>query len=170
MLWKRYKRRFILWGVSALFILMLGGAGAFLLKPDSALGRLFLWKITCRAVVSYPSGCDKGFAFAYGEAQEDYFAQGNYAEWEERVAGSPEYVFNEYLSLALAEGVAVCLIVLIVIGTCLWIGAKRGRYGICGAILSLLIFFLFFLSYVFSGFCGSRGIPASCLRDRGRYR
>ena len=119
---------------------MLGGAGAFLLKPDSALGRLFLWKITCRAVVSYPSGCDKAFAFAYGEAQEDYFAQGNYAEWEEPVAGSPEYVFNEYLSLALAEGVAVCLIVLIVIGTCLWIGAKRGRYGICGAILSLLIF------------------------------
>lgn len=139
-LWKRYKRRFILWGVSALFILMLGGAGAFLLKPDSALGRLFLWKITCRAVVSYPSGCDKGFAFAYGEAQEDYFAQGNYAEWEERVAGSPEYVFNEYLSLALAEGVVVCVIVLVVIGTCLWMGAKRGRYGICGAILSLLIF------------------------------
>ena len=44
-----------LMGVSALFILMLGGAGAFLLKPDSALGRLFLWKITCRAVVNYLS-------------------------------------------------------------------------------------------------------------------
>ena len=101
---------------------MLGGVGAFLLKPDSALGRLFLWKITCRAIVSYPSGCDKGFAFAYGEAQEDYFAQGDYAEWEERVAGSPEYVFNEYLSLALKEGVAVCVTVLVVIGTCLWMG------------------------------------------------
>ncbi|MCD7941657.1 MAG: O-antigen ligase family protein [Bacteroides intestinalis] len=139
-LWKRYKRQSVLWGMSALFILMLGGVGAFLLKPDSALGRLFLWKITCRAIVSYPSGCDKGFAFAYGEAQEDYFAQGDYAEWEERVAGSPEYVFNEYLSLALKEGVAVCVTVLVVIGTCLWMGAKRGRYGICGAILALLVF------------------------------
>lgn len=96
-------------------------------------------EITCRAIVSYPSGCDKGFAFAYGEAQEDYFAQGDYAEWEERVAGSPEYVFNEYLSLALKEGVAVCVTVLVVIGTCLWMGVKRGHYGICGAILSLLI-------------------------------
>lgn len=139
-LWKRYKRQSVLWGISAFFILMLGGVGAFLLKPDSALGRLFLWKITCRAIVSYPSGCDKGFAFAYGEAQEDYFAQGDYAEWEERVAGSPEYVFNEYLSLALTEGVVVCVTVLVVIGTCLWMGVKRGRYGICGAILSLLIF------------------------------
>ena len=56
------------------------------------------------------------------------------------MAGSPEYVFNEYLSLALTEGVVVCIIVLVAIGTCLWMGAKRGRYGICGAILSLLIF------------------------------
>lgn len=157
-LWQRYKKRFILWGTSALFILMLGGAGAFLLKPDSALGRLFLWKITCRAVANYPWGCDEGFAFAYGEAQEAYFAQGDYAEWEERVAGSPEYVFNEYLSLALSAGILVCVVVLILIGVCLWMGVRRGRYGICGALLSLLIFSfssypMHFPAFVVAGVC-----------------
>ncbi len=28
--------------------------GLFFLKPDSALGRLFLWKITCQAITKYP--------------------------------------------------------------------------------------------------------------------
>lgn len=30
-------------------------------------------EITCQAIIKYPWGCDKGFAFAYGEAQEAYF-------------------------------------------------------------------------------------------------
>lgn len=139
-LWQKYKRRYILCGAGVLLIVILGGAGAFILKPDSALGRLFMWKITCKTITNYPWGCDKGFAFAYGEAQENYFAQGNYAEWEERVAGSPEYVFNEYLSLTLTEGIVVCVMVLVAVGICLRMGVKRGRYGICGAILSLLVF------------------------------
>ena len=72
-LWRRYKKRYISYGIGILFVLIVGGAGAFFLKPDSALGRLFLWKITCQAIIKYPWGCDKGFAFAYGEAQEAYF-------------------------------------------------------------------------------------------------
>lgn len=157
-LWQRYKKRYLLWGTGALFVVILGGAGAFILKPDSALGRLFMWKMTCRAVTNYPLGCDKGFAFAYGEAQEAYFAQGDYAEWEERVAGSPEYVFNEYLSLALSEGIVVCVVVLVVIGVCLRMGIRRGCYGICGAILSLLVFSfssypMHFPAFVVAGAC-----------------
>ena len=139
-LWKRYRKRYVLWSMGVLFIVALGGGGAFILKPDSVLGRLFMWKITCQAIMNHPWGSDKGFVSAYGEAQENYFAQGNYAEWEERVAGSPEYAFNEYLSLALMEGIIVCVVVLVIIGICLWMGVKRGRYGICGAILSLLVF------------------------------
>ena len=127
-LWERYKRRYVLWGTGIFFVLILGGVGAFVLKPDSALGRLFMWKVTCKAIANHPWGCEKGFAFAYGEAQESYFEQGNYAVWEERVAGSPEYAFNEYLSLALTEGIAVCAVVVVVIGMCLRMGMKRGRY------------------------------------------
>ena len=69
-LWERYKRRYVLWGTGIFFVLILGGVGAFVLKPDSALGRLFMWKITCKAIANHPWGCEKGFAFAYGEAQE----------------------------------------------------------------------------------------------------
>ena len=100
-LWRRYKKRYLTWGVVGLFVLILGGAGIFFLKPDSAMGRLFMWKITCKAIVEHPWGCREGFAYAYGEAQEKYFGSGDYAVWEERVAGSPEYAFNEYLELAL---------------------------------------------------------------------
>ena len=157
-LWRRYKRRYILWGTGILFIVVLGITGAFILKPDSALGRLFMWKITCKAIINHPWGCEKGFAFAYGEAQETYFAQEDYARWEERVAGSPEYAFNEYLSLALTEGIAVCVLILVLIEICLRMGVKRGRYGICGAILSLLVFSfssypMHFPAFVVAGVC-----------------
>lgn len=139
-LWGRYKKRYISWGAVVLFIFILGGFWMFLLKPDSALGRLFIWKITCQAIAKYPQGCNEGFALAYGEAQEAYFAQGHYAEWEERVAGSPEYAFNEYLELALTEGIAVCVMILVITLGCLWLGIQSGRYGICGAIIALLVF------------------------------
>lgn len=139
-LWRRYKKRYVLWGAGIFLVLSLVAAGMFFLKPDSALGRLFMWKMTCRAIAAHPWGCPTGFAFAYGEAQSLYFASGNYAAWEERVAGSPEYAFNEYLEFALTYGVAMCILVLFVLFACLWMGVKLRRYGICGALISLLVF------------------------------
>ena len=139
-LWRRYKKRYVSWGAGIFLVLSLVAAGMFFLKPDSALGRLFMWKMTCRAIAAHPWGCPTGFAFAYGEAQSLYFASGNYAAWEERVAGSPEYAFNEYLEFALTYGVAMCILVLFVIFGCLWMGVKLRRYGICGALISLLVF------------------------------
>ena len=140
LLWRRYKKRYISYGIGILFVSIVAGAGAFLLKPDSALGRLFLWKITCQAIANHPWGCDKGFAFAYGEAQEAYFSKGDYAEWEERVAGSPEYAFNEYLELTLTQGPAICIMLIVITFACLWAGTQFRRYGVCGAIVTLLVF------------------------------
>lgn len=86
--------------------MVLAGWLMFVLKPDSACGRLFMWKIACRAVAEQPLlGYGMGgFAAAYGNAQEAYFATGDYELWEERVAGSPEYAFNEYLQTAVELG------------------------------------------------------------------
>ena len=139
-LWRRYKKRYILWGTGIFLILLLAAAGMFFLKPDSALGRLFMWKMTCRAIAAHPWGCHTGFACAYGGAQSLYFASGNYAAWEERVAGSPEYAFNEYLEFALTYGIVMCILALFVIFACLWIGVRLRRYGVCGALISLLVF------------------------------
>lgn len=137
---RRYRKRCFVWCVGMLLTLLLVTVAIFYLKPYSALGRLFMWKITSMAIANHPWGCQAGFAFAYGEAQSLYFISGTHAAWEERVAGSPEYAFNEYLELALVHGLAICLLVLLVIGVCFRRGVRLERFGACGAIISLLVF------------------------------
>lgn len=142
LLWQQQRRRVVMAVAGGFCVLLLAGYLLFVLKPDSARGRLFMWKITCRAIAEKPlTGYGiHNFAAAYGNAQETYFAAGDYEPWEERVAGSPEYAFNEYLQAAVELGIplAVCLLVVVVL--CLYRGVRKGRYGICGAILSLMIF------------------------------
>ena len=142
LLWQQQRQRVLMAVVGGFCVLLLAGYLLFVLKPDSARGRLFMWKITCRAIAEKPlTGYGiHNFAAAYGNAQETYFAAGDYEPWEERVAGSPEYAFNEYLQAAVELGIplAVCLLVVVVL--CLYRGVRKGRYGICGAILSLMIF------------------------------
>ena len=142
LLWQQQRQRVLMVVAGGFCVLLLAGYLLFVLKPDSARGRLFMWKITCRAIAEKPlTGYGiHNFAAAYGNAQETYFAAGDYEPWEERVAGSPEYAFNEYLQAAVELGIplAVCLLVVVVL--CLYRGVRKGRYGICGAILSLMIF------------------------------
>lgn len=141
-LWRRQRRRVVMAMAGGGCALLLAGYLMFALKPDSARGRLLMWKMTCRAIAEKPwTGYGAhGFAAAYGDAQEAYFAAGEYEPWEERVAGSPEYAFNEYLQVAVERGVpwAACLLAAVML--CLYIGVRKGRYGICGAILSLMVF------------------------------
>lgn len=142
LLWQQQRLRVVMAVIGGLCVLLLAGHLLFALKPDSARGRLFMWKITCRAIAEKPlTGYGvNNFAVAYGDAQEAYFAAGDYEPWEERVAGSPEYAFNEYLQAAVELGIplAACLLVAVIL--CLYIGVRKERYGICGAILSLMIF------------------------------
>ncbi|WP_414630816.1 O-antigen ligase family protein [Bacteroides sp. UBA939] len=141
-MWHSYKWRIITAVTSCLCVLLLAGYLLFSLKPDSARGRLFMWKIACSTIEEkFLQGHGIGnFAAAYGDAQETYFAAGGYEPWEERVAGSPEYAFNEYLQVAVELGVPVTLFLLSVIITGLYIGIRKKRYGICGALLSLMVF------------------------------
>lgn len=121
---------------------IIGSAGLYRWKKDSADGRLFMWKIAAHAVSERPLsgyGWDK-VPGAYGQAQEEYFASGSYTEVEEHVAGSPEYVFNEYLQVALAWGIPVLVMCLLGVGGCLYVGHRHREYGLCGAWVSLLVF------------------------------
>lgn len=141
-MWLLHKPRMIMVVVGGLCGLLLAGCLLFALKPDSARGRLFMWKMTCHAIAEKPlAGHGIGsFAAAYGNAQEAYFAAGDYEPWEEYVAGSPEYAFNEYLQVAVEVGIPLALSLLAVILFCLYIGVRKGRFGICGALLSLMCF------------------------------
>jgi len=141
-IWYKNKKKVILWAVSGGLCVLLGLSLIFYLKKDSANGRLFMWKISLRAIserpfTGYGSG---GFPEAYGMAQETYFATGEYAEWEEHVAGSPEYAFNEYLQIAIEWGIPALLACIVIIAICLWRGIRLGRISVCGGVLSLAVF------------------------------
>ena len=125
-------------------LLMVSAIGAYHWKKDSADGRLLMWKVSVQAVMEHPwQGVGwEHVAGAYGDAQERYFASGMATEQEEHVAGAPEYVFNEYLQVAMAWGVsALCgICVLVLVAFCLGHGSRQ--YGVCGALLSLAVFAL----------------------------
>ena len=82
------------------------------------------------------------------------------------MAGSPEYAFNEYLELALTKGIAVCAMMMIITLGCLRIGIQSGRYGICGAMIVLLIFSFSSYPIAPSGIHSSLCLFIIGLRDR----
>lgn len=109
----RYRRAAV--AVLAIAIPTAAG-GVFMLKKDSALGRLHIWNVEIRAVASSPLiGYGPGTALgAYGDTQEAYFRSAERGAWEKRVAGCPEYAFNEYLKAGIETGLpglvlAVCI-------------------------------------------------------------
>jgi tetratricopeptide (TPR) repeat protein len=130
-------------------LLIVSSICAYHWKKDSADGRLLMWKVSVQAVMEHPwQGVGwEHVAGAYGDAQERYFASGLATEQEEYVAGAPEYVFNEYLQVAIAWGVpALCgILMLVMVAFCLGHGSRL--YGVCGALLSLAVFA--FASYPF---------------------
>ena len=139
---RKYKKRVVLACIAGSVIIIVAGYALFQLKATSANGRLFMWKISSMAIAESPviGHGTESFVSAYGRAQEDYFANGEYSETEELVAGSPEYAFNEYLQVAMEYGIPFLLVVSLVIAFCLWKGSSEGRIGICGGVISFLVF------------------------------
>lgn len=104
----------ILYCILTTIIIISSSIFLYHMKPDSANGRLFMWKITCKVIADKPlAGYGPGaFSHAYGEKQSAYFKSGDYTEQEERVAGAPEYAFNEYLQLGVEGGIILLIIFL----------------------------------------------------------
>lgn len=137
--WNHWRVRLI--GGAFVLLLCLGAGWLVWLKPDSAGGRLLIWRMCIRAVVASPGGYGTGhFSQALGEIQEAYFHAGDYQQWECRVAGSPEYAFNEYLQIAVEQGIAVCIAGILVLAGVCWLGWRNRRYGICGSLFALALF------------------------------
>ena len=90
--------------------------GAFLLKTESALGRLHIWRMECLAIADRPwTGAGPGRTlWAYGEAQEAFFRENLEAVSPVviRAAGSPEFAFNEFLGLGVEYGLPALLLAL----------------------------------------------------------
>lgn len=115
--------------------------GAYFLKADSADGRLFLWKIGLRACAAHPRGVGwHSVAGAYGDAQEAYFASGDGTAAEIAVAGAPEYLFNEYLQVALAWGWLAGPAFAGVLAASIAAAVRSRGYGAAGALTALAVF------------------------------
>ena len=131
---------------SVLVLISVAGAltGIFLLKKDSANGRLLLWKITEQAIMEQPwTGTGLGgFPAAYAETQAQYFASGEASETEMMVAGCPEYGFNEFLQIGLEQGLVGLMVFVLLLGYSLFRGVKNRQAGAAGGILALMVFSL----------------------------
>ena len=132
----RYWKAFLAGGL----LVILLGIGAYHWKKDSADGRLLMWKIAFTEVPATIGVGWENVAGAYGEAQERYFRQGKGTPQEERVAGAPEYVFNEYLQVGIAWGVPVASAIEIMIIVLFSWGHRSRQYGVCGGLFSLAVF------------------------------
>ena len=89
--------------------------GAFFLKKDSAIGRLHIWHMELRAITEEPLiGYGKGSVLGvYGDTQAEYFAEKERPEIITKVAGCPEYAFNEYLKIGVEYGIPAMLGVIV---------------------------------------------------------
>lgn len=147
--WRRLhlsRRMKMLLPAAVAVVVIVGVIGIWHMKRDSAMGRVFLWRISAEAAMLSPLTGSATFAEAYSEAQEAYFernmtngdtsACADYVE----VAGCPSYAFNEYLNVAIDWGIPVALAVVALLAVAIVRGHKRKRYGAVGALLSLMVF------------------------------
>lgn len=162
-------------GVAVALLVGLAGAGATLygLKKDSADGRMFIWKVALTETAACRNTDARTFSSLYGEAQERYFARGNYTEVEERVAGTPDFAFNEYVQLA-AEGRRGLLCTIAVVGVVLLAaGFKKQRSGLGGGVLALMVFAFFSYPFHIPGLVAAAlglgvALAVGCMTEKGQ--
>lgn len=117
------------------------GYAAYHLKKDSADGRVLMWKVSALAIARSPHhgvGWDY-IAGAYGDAQEQYFREGMDSGQEAMVAGTPVYVFNEYLQLAIAFGwyCGVTFLLSLLLASRLYM--RHRQYGMAGTATGIAV-------------------------------
>jgi len=121
-------------------------------KPDSAFGRLFVWKTSKTMVLDNPiSGNGFGFFRAnYGKVQSQYFLSNNATEKEEHVANYVTCAYNEFLEMLIESGIIGLLLFLSIL---YFVFIKRNKkedkfiVTVKASLLSLLV--LSMVSYPF---------------------
>jgi len=129
------------WWTVLVVTIIAGGIGIYLMKRDSADGRLLIWKVAAQAAIGAPvDGVGWArVAGAYGEAQENYFASGCGSETDMFVADAPEYVFNEYLQVAIAFGVPAAIVMIASIIGGIVVAIHAGAYGYAGSATAVAV-------------------------------
>lgn len=124
---------------------LLSTVSIFLLKPMSALGRLFIWYISLMATRGHLLfGSRLGmFEHSYAEAQVRYFAQTpKPRDWIIDVVGSPHAPFNEMLRVLIEGGICCLILVLALLALTVSVAAKTKKYGVLSALVAFFLFSL----------------------------
>jgi O-antigen ligase len=163
------QKKIVILSMATVVLLAVSMIGLFLLKKDSASGRLFTWKIALQTIKANPLGVGLGnFGGSYGDAQAAYFASGVGSEREQYVAEGVEYAFNEYLQICIETGIVPFLVFLAFVICVLVLGIRNKNYLSAGSLVSLMIFAAmsypfnvlpFVIAFVF--------LSALCLADEG---
>ncbi|MBD1387055.1 O-antigen ligase family protein [Mucilaginibacter rigui] len=99
---------------SGLLFIIIVSAISFVLKLDSSLGRVLIYKISFNILTdNLFTGVGSGeFKRVYLLYQARYFAQGEYSVKELLLADNTTYVFNDYLQIVIEWGLAGWFIVI----------------------------------------------------------
>lgn len=146
-----YRRNTLLFFMTLfIFISLVSGlfVSAYLLKKESADGRLLIWKVTFEYIKQRPlTGSGIGmFGGIYGEAQENWFLQGKASQQEELIADAPEFCFNDYLQIAAENGIIGLILFLGIIGSTFsrfFSDCQHISVGIKGALITFIVFACF---------------------------
>lgn len=136
--------------ILAVLVLIVVVSWLFVIKEDSALGRLHIWHMEVLSIMNHPwTGASPGhFAYEYGERQALYFQSAVRPAWEIRVAGCPEYAFNEYLKAGVEWGVGgLFLSLALAIGCCRVLIRKDNPLGYGAVAMSVFSFFSYPLAF-----------------------
>lgn len=144
------------YGILILLGVTMLGAGAYYLKKPSADGRIFMDRISFKAMCSNGlKGVGAGhFGGAYGRTQAQYFKSkieenGTYdLDWkainehERLTADCPDNSFNEYLTFGVEEGPFLMIIMVSLIIAAIMISYRRGTMW-CYGLVTLSVFACF---------------------------
>ena len=125
--------------------------GIFYMKRDSAIGRLHIWHMELRAIAQEPwNGHGRGSILGvYGETQAEYFALKQRPAVIVKVAGCPEYAFNEYLKIGVEYGIPAMLGVIAILTGVIVLLLRHGSPSAYGLIaFCVFAFFSYPLSAV----------------------
>lgn len=94
---------------------VLVASSLLILKQESALGRFHIWEMESRVMLTQPFGVGIGNELgAYGDVQAAFFSTAQRSPLRIRIAGCPEFAFNEYLKVGMQGGI-ICFVLAVVL-------------------------------------------------------
>jgi O-antigen ligase len=121
-------------------IIFLSSFKLYSLKKDSADGRILIWKTSLTAISEKPllGHGTLNYQSVRAQTQTQYFQTGSQTEQEERLAGTLEFAFNDFLQITVESGI-LGLILLITIITITFIKCNNDITSFLKPVLATLL-------------------------------